>query len=327
MSIILSLVGSPRKEGSSERLLRLLLEEIEGRPFLNRIVHVSDFNISPCQGCRFCEEKGYCRIKDDMEQLYFLFGESDLILIATPIFFYNFPAQFKALIDRMQTLWARKYRLGLNDPKRDKRYAFIVAVGATKGKNLFLGLELTAKYFLDAVGAKLFGLWGLRGVDKPQDIFNFPESLEELRDRAKGLIETLSKKKRILFLCRENACRSQMAEAFFQLYGGDQFEALSAGDKPASQVNPKAIEVMAEQGLDIFYRKPKNLNNLLGLAPFDWIVTMGCEINCPVVPAKKRVEWQIEDPSHGSLQKFREVRDKIHEKVKELMEVVKNERA
>jgi len=316
-------MGSPRKNGSSERLLRIFLEGIEEKSTIQKTIYISDLQISGCQGCRFCEKNGFCRIRDDMDKMYPLLREADLIVISTPVFFYSFPSQLKALIDRTQALWARRYSLQLIDPKRRMRHGFVLAAGATKGKNLFSGIELTSKYFFDAVGAKFDGLLGVRNVEKPDDLDAFPEFVEELKKKAKEYNQMLTKRKKILFLCRENACRSQMAEAFLQEYVGEEFDVLSAGDNPAKEVNPKAIEVMQELNLDLMYRRPKNLNELLGLTPFDLVITMGCEAYCPSVYAKRIDEWRIEDPSGKSLQEFREVRDIIHEKIKKLLEVLK----
>ncbi|MCS7280270.1 MAG: NAD(P)H-dependent oxidoreductase [Desulfobacterota bacterium] len=325
MAFVLFILGSPRKNGSSERLLNLFQEEMVDRTVISETVRVGDLHISACQGCRFCEVHGVCRIKDDMERIYHLFRESDLIVISTPVFFYNVPSQLKALIDRTQTLWARRYRFGLKDPKAEKRQALFLVVGATKGQKLFSGVELTAKYFLDALGARFLGLHGLREVEKPADIDSFPQFVDELKRRAKDLLEDLTKKKRILFLCRENACRSQMAEALFQHHAKGEFEALSAGESPASFVNPNAVEAMREVGIDIMFRRPKSLERLNSMFPIDFAITMGCEGSCPAFIAKRVFEWKIEDPSGKPLEKFREVRDTIDRKIIELLKIIEKE--
>jgi len=127
-----------------------------------------------------------------------------------------------------------------------------------------------------------------------------------------------SDRKSILFLCVENSNRSQMAEAFAHIHGGDRVEAFSAGSRPSGRVNPKAIEAMKELGYDLTTHTSKGLDDFNG-QEFDVTVTMGCGDECPLVLAKKRVDWQIPDPKGMPPEKFREVRDLIEVKVKELL--------
>ena len=123
--------------------------------------------------------------------------------------------------------------------------------------------------------------------------------------------------KRVLFVCVENSNRSQMAEAFAHLYGGDQVEALSAGSKPSGQINPKAVRFMAELGYDLSAHASKSLDQIDG--EFDAVVTMGCGDNCPWVPAKRREDWALPDPKHMDDDGYRAVRDEIAERVKTLL--------
>lgn len=124
--------------------------------------------------------------------------------------------------------------------------------------------------------------------------------------------------KKILFICAENACRSQIAEAFFNKYASGKAVAISAGTKPADQVNPKAVEVMKEMGIDISQQKPRLLTSQM-LKEADRIITMGCTTDFCPAPNIKAEDWNIEDPSGKSITKFREVRDQIKEKVEKLI--------
>lgn len=320
MAQILAIAGSPRKMGSSDSLMSIFLKEFEGARLNLISKRVCDLKISGCLGCRFCEKNGYCRIEDEMEEVYQLLRYSDLIVISSSVFFYGFPSQLKALIDRSQSLWARAHRFNLSDPKRAFRKGFVIAVGATRGKNLFLGIELTSKYFFEAVGARFDGILGLREVEDPRDIEKFPEFLNDVRLRAREYRKNLEERKKILFLCRENACRSQMAEAFMQIESGGKFDIMSAGDMPKGSIDPKAYEIMAELGIDLKYRRPKSLEEVSELGPFDLVVTMGCETGCPHTLSKRVIEWNIDDPAQKPLEDFRKVRDEIREKVKRLVE-------
>ena len=121
--------------------------------------------------------------------------------------------------------------------------------------------------------------------------------------------------KRVLFVCVENANRSQMAEAFARMHGGDRVEALSAGSRPSGVVNPKAIESMLELGYDLTAHTSKSLDDLPDVE-WDLVATMGCGDECPYVRAKRREDWQIRDPKDLSGNEFREVRDEIARRVR-----------
>ena len=125
--------------------------------------------------------------------------------------------------------------------------------------------------------------------------------------------------KKVLFVCVENACRSQMAEAFFNKLASGKAIAMSAGTKPSNRVNSKAIEVMKEAGVDMDKQKPKLLTQEM-IKNADKLITMGCEADFCPAPYLKTEDWKIEDPSGKSIEKFRELRDKIRQKVEKLIE-------
>jgi protein-tyrosine-phosphatase len=123
--------------------------------------------------------------------------------------------------------------------------------------------------------------------------------------------------KRVLFVCVENANRSQMAEAFAHIHGGDDLEALSAGSAPSGVINPKAIRFMSELGYDLTRHASRSLDEIDG--EFDAVVTMGCGDNCPWVPAKRREDWALPDPKHMDDAGYRAVRDEIEMRVQRLI--------
>ncbi len=125
--------------------------------------------------------------------------------------------------------------------------------------------------------------------------------------------------KKIVFVCVENSNRSQMAEAFARIHGGDRVEAFSAGSRPSGRVNPKAVEAMKELGYDLTMHSSKGLDDFNG-NDIDIAVTMGCGDECPLVLAKQRTDWNIPDPKNMAPEQFREVRDLIETKVKELIQ-------
>jgi arsenate reductase (thioredoxin) len=124
--------------------------------------------------------------------------------------------------------------------------------------------------------------------------------------------------KTVLFVCVENSNRSQMAEAFARMHGAGRVEAASAGSKPSGRINPKAIEAMQELGYDLTTHASKGLEGFNG-RDVDVAVTMGCGDECPLVRAGRRVDWKIPDPRDMTPDQFKEVRDLIERKVKDLL--------
>ena len=130
--------------------------------------------------------------------------------------------------------------------------------------------------------------------------------------------------KKILFVCVENAGRSQMAEAFAKKYANNKVIASSAGNKPAEKVNPVVVEVMKEKGIDLSMNKPKMITAKMA-QEVDLVVTMGCNDQgvCPGPFFKPTIEWHLEDPKGKPMEKVREIRDQIERQVKELITELK----
>jgi protein-tyrosine-phosphatase len=123
---------------------------------------------------------------------------------------------------------------------------------------------------------------------------------------------------RVLFVCVENSCRSQIAEAFARLHGGKRVEAHSAGSRPSGRVNPKAVEAMRELGYDLGRHASKSLAEIPDVE-YDVAVTMGCGDECPLVRARRREDWGIPDPKEMPPDEFRAVRDLIERRVLDLL--------
>ena len=124
----------------------------------------------------------------------------------------------------------------------------------------------------------------------------------------------------ILFVCVENAGRSQIAEGFFKKYAPKGYKAISAGTKPVSQINPTAVEVMKEVGIDISNQKSKDITEDM-MRNSTHIVNMGCmeKESCPTLFLHNLLDWRIEDPKEKSIEKVREIRNEIEQRVKELV--------
>ena len=131
--------------------------------------------------------------------------------------------------------------------------------------------------------------------------------------------------KKVLFVCVENSCRSQIAEGFARTLGQGVLEAHSAGSRPSGSVNPKAIASMEEVGIDLGAHRSKALSDHPAEG-WDYVITMGCGDACPFVAARKREDWGIPDPKHLEPAEFAKVRDLIEKKVRELIDDAKNAR-
>lgn len=142
------------------------------------------------------------------------------------------------------------------------------------------------------------------------------------RDRLKALAKiegkTASDKPSVMFLCVHNAGRSQMASGWLRHLAGDRVDVFSGGSEPASQVNPAAIEAMAEVGIDIRTEFPKPWTDEIVRAA-DVVVTMGCGDACPVYPGKRYEDWVLDDPEGLDVESIRPIRDEIRGRVEELL--------
>jgi arsenate reductase (thioredoxin) len=134
-----------------------------------------------------------------------------------------------------------------------------------------------------------------------------------------GTKSKIKTKKTMLFVCVQNAGRSQMAEGFFRKYSPEGYEPVSAGTKPVSQINPFAIQVMNEVGIDISKQKSKDLTEDM-IRNSAKIINMGCMDKdfCPTLFIPKVIEWGIEDPKGKPIEKVRKIRDEIERRIMEL---------
>jgi len=314
--LVLGINGSPRKKSNSGYLLSAFLEEAERLGAKTRVIDVNKQNILPCRELIVCEKKGFCPIDDDMKtEVYSLLREADVIVPATPIFFYNATAQLKALIDRSQTLWARKYRLRLSDPKSNIRRGFYLSVAATKGKQLFEGLDLTMKYFFDAVDADHAGSLTYRGIEHSGDMANHPAMKEDVREAVGRVVGPLADRKKIVFSGHGGDCRSQMAAAFSNFLAGERIDAANHGREPADRVHPMVIEVMREKGIDMaFYRvRPQD-----PATPVDQLIQFP-NGETPSDATDNGDIWDVHLPAEWKLDAMRRIRDDIEQRVQSLL--------
>ncbi|UOQ91078.1 arsenate reductase ArsC [Agromyces endophyticus] len=128
----------------------------------------------------------------------------------------------------------------------------------------------------------------------------------------------MSEKPTVLFVCVHNAGRSQMAAGFLRELGGDRVEVLSAGSEPKDQINPVAVQAMAEEGIDIANNVPKVLTTE-AVRDSDVVITMGCGDACPIFPGKRYEDWKLDDPAGQGIEAVRPIRDEIRGRVEALL--------
>jgi multimeric flavodoxin WrbA len=178
---VLGIYGSPRPGGNSDLLLDKVLEGAGSAGAEIQRIYVREMKISGCQECGGCDKTGECVIPDEMHKVYPKLLDSEILFLSSPIFFYGLPSQAKALVDRSQAMWSK--RVLEKSPEQRKRYdhgrGYLIAVGATKGKNLFDGVQLTAKYFFDALDKSYEGGLFFRAVEGKGSIREHPTAFEE----------------------------------------------------------------------------------------------------------------------------------------------------
>jgi multimeric flavodoxin WrbA len=190
---VLGLFGSPRRGGNTDLLLEEALKGAAAEGATVEGIHLSDRRITPCRECLGCFKDGACVIVDEMQGIYPRLLEADIVILASPIFFYGITGWAKAMVDRVQALWARKYVL--HDPalgkESIKRRGFFISVGGTKGQRMFEGAVLTARYFFDAFNAEYTGDLLFREVDACGDIRENSEALPQAFAAGRKLVSDL----------------------------------------------------------------------------------------------------------------------------------------
>ena len=178
---VLGIYGSPRKGGNTDHLLDTALEAAQSAGADISKVYARRLKMSGCLECGGCDKTGKCVVDDDMESVYPLFEASNVIFLASPIFFYGVSAQVKALIDRSQACWSK--RMLEKTPEQRKTFdsgkGYLIAAGATRGENLFEGTILTAKYFYDALDMTYEGGIFFRRLEHKTAVQENPETLQE----------------------------------------------------------------------------------------------------------------------------------------------------
>ncbi len=177
---VIAFMGSPRREGNTETLLKKTIEGIKSSGFNVNIFRLNEMDIMPCQNCGGCEETGFCIYNDDMNQIYEAIRIADRIILASPIFFFGLSAQAKAMIDRCQSFWCEKYLLKKPIIGREYgRKGLLLLVGGMKKE---IGIECagaTAKAFFRTISVPEHRTLSYLGIDAKGEILKHPAALKD----------------------------------------------------------------------------------------------------------------------------------------------------
>ncbi|MDJ0784804.1 MAG: NAD(P)H-dependent oxidoreductase [Desulfosarcinaceae bacterium] len=316
--LVLGLQGSPRKEGNTETLLAAFMAAAGNLGATTETVRVTERDIQPCKEYIVCEKKGFCPIKDEMNTIYARLRRAEVVVAASPVFFYGVTAQLKALIDRCQTLWARKYKLGLKDPLAPWRRGLLLGVAATRGRQLFDGMELTAKYFFDGISAAYDGCIAYRDIEAKGDMAAHSTYKDDMQDAARRLVGDLSKRQRVLFLSANDACRGQMAGAFARILAGDRLDVETAAADPTDRIDKTMQAVMAEKGIDLGFHHPQEIAAVSPKVPPATVITIGTAAAAQVGKTTATAHWDLPKPTGASMTEMRRLRDTIETRVAQL---------
>ena len=180
---ILSLHLSPRKGGNSDDMLSAFNQGAEEAGLKVQKFSAAEHRVGPCVGCGSCDSTGQCVIDDDMQQLYPLLVSAGNVVVSTSLYFYDVPAKGKAVIDRAQALWNRRYTLKQKEAVKPDGRGYLLALGATRGENLFTPVNLSVKYFFDALGLPTtFESLFFRGIENRGDLTGQPELVRQIRE-------------------------------------------------------------------------------------------------------------------------------------------------
>ena len=187
---MLGIAGSPRRGGNTDLLLAEVMRGAASRGAEVKTIILNDLEISPCQHCDACLEAGRCRIEDDMQMVYRELEAADRIVLASPIQFMGVTAQMKAMIDRCQALWARKYVLKLPPlGNRRDRKGFFISVGGRKIANVFEPALVMVKTVFRILDITYAGELLFPGIDEKGAIAKHPDALHQAFLAGQKLVE------------------------------------------------------------------------------------------------------------------------------------------
>lgn len=186
---VLGIAGSPRRGGNTDTLLSEVLRGAADKGAETKTIVLGKLKYISCQHCDACLEKGICKINDDMQQIYKDLAEADIIVLASPIQFMGITAEAKAMIDRCQSLWAKKYILKIPplEPAKDRK-GFFISVGGRKVPNLFESALVVVKTFFRIINVTYAGELLFSGIDEKGAIQKHPDAIQQAFSAGQKLV-------------------------------------------------------------------------------------------------------------------------------------------
>ena len=286
--LVVGLQGSPRRKGNTAFLLDLFMAEARRLGARTRVIQPGREAVAPCRGCGACEQQGICVHQDVMAHTLFgLLREADLVVAASPVYFYGITAQLKGFIDRCQTLWSRKYRLRLTDPGAGNRIGLLLSVAASHGPQLFDGLHLTARYFFDAIAARDAGSLTYRDIEHAGDMARHADAPQEAAALARRVLAPLIERRTVGFCDASQTGAALVAAAWLRHLAGGAWDVYAA---PAAVDGPTAAgltRVLAGRGIDLGYYRAQPLSE--AVRPPDRVIALG---DAPPETPAPTTHWQ-----------------------------------
>lgn len=188
---ITALYGSPRKDGNTDQLMQSFLRGVREKGSVPHEIMLRDLHFSPCIECGACTTTGTCVLHDGMDSIYPHLLKSDVIILSAPVFFYGLNALAKAMVDRTQCFWAKKYLLGrkVRDSSTSLGKGILLSVGGSRGQKNFDGMLLTARYFFDALDMPLAQYLVFGSIDAKGSVLEHPTACSDAYNLGKSLCE------------------------------------------------------------------------------------------------------------------------------------------
>jgi len=274
--LAVGLQGSPRKKGNNDHTLGLFLNRLKSRGFQTETLPIPQLKFAFCIGCGSCEKSGWCIFEDDYAlKVAPLLRRAEIVVMASPVYFYGPSGQLKSAMDRGQMFWSRKYRLKLSDPAKKRRRGYILSSAATHGDDLFTAFVLNARYFFDAIDATYAGALTFRGAEGKGALARRGDTEKRVNAAADLAVGPLfPPKHHILFVCRDGAIKSRMAWAFATALSPSTTWVSHAGTKIAAQFKVRCDAWMERKKTDIRYIPVFGLNETLNVFSPNLIVDM-----------------------------------------------------
>ncbi len=314
---VLGLQGSPRKNGNTDYLMQTFLEKARQMGAGVELLQLPEMNIQYCMGCGYCEKNGFCVIRDDemADRVYPKLRQADLVVLGSPVFFYGICAQLKTLIDRGQALWSRKHVFKLKDPLSSTRKGVALSVAASRGKSLFDGVSLTAKYFFDAVDAEYVDGLYYPSIEAKGEIKSHESVHGDMEKVLNRIVPPFLGRKKVLFVGRKGSLAAPVAAAFTRLHGGRVLNAVYVEKAMGRVAGPDLVSVLSECHLDMAFGLPDFLKQGNDQSAPDLVIHLDVDDDPSLFPTVKREKWELNATVPTGEEQVKGLCERIRQKV------------